>query len=252
MSAGLKTEGRVALVTGANRGIGRALVEALLARGVRKVYAAARRPETLATLVADAPDRIVPLRLDVTQAAQVRQAVARAADVDLLVNNAAILSHAFAGFEDPVWLDAARQEYETNVVGALRISQAFAPVLARNGGGTIVNVSSVAGLVGMPPVLTYSSSKAALHSLTQSTRQMLRGQGTRVVGVYPGPVETEMAAELPLEKAPPAAVADAILDGLELGLEEIYPDPFAAAFGSTYAADPKAAERSILSPAAAA
>jgi NAD(P)-dependent dehydrogenase (short-subunit alcohol dehydrogenase family) len=252
MSAGLRIEGRVALVTGANRGIGRALVHALLARGAGKVYAAARRPETLADLVAEAPDHVVPLRLDVTQPAQVRQAAAQASDVDLLVNNAAILGHAFAGFEDPVWLDAARQEYETNVVGALRVSQAFAPVLARNGGGTLVNLSSVAGLVGMPPVLTYSSTKAALHSLTQSTRQMLRDRGTRVVGVYPGPVETEMAAELPLEKTSPAAVAEAILNGLEQGLEEIYPDPFAAAFGSTYAVDPKGVERGLLAPVAAA
>jgi NAD(P)-dependent dehydrogenase (short-subunit alcohol dehydrogenase family) len=250
MSAELEIAGRIALVTGANRGIGRALVEALLARGAAKVYAAARRIGSLADLVAQAPDRIVPLQLDVTQAAHVRQAATKAADVDLLVNNAAILGHAFAGFDDPVWLDAARQEYETNVVGALRISQAFAPVLARNGGGTIVNVSSVAGLVGMPTVLTYSSTKAALHSLTQSTRQMLREQGTRVVGVYPGPVETDMAAELPTEKASPAAVAAAILDGLERGQEEIYPDPYALAFSNTYAADPKAVERGPA-PAAA-
>lgn len=252
MSAGLRIEGRVALVTGANRGIGRALAEALLGRGAAKVYAAARRTDSLAGLVAQAPDRVVPLRLDVTQALQVRQAALKAGEVDLLVNNAAILGHAFAGFEDPIWLDAARQEYETNVVGALRVSQAFAPVLARNGGGTIVNVSSVAGLVGMPPVLTYSSTKAALHSLTQSTRQMLRDQGTRVVGVYPGPVETEMAAELPLEKTSPEAVAANILDGLELGQEEIYPDPFAAAFGHTYAVDPKGVERELLATPAAA
>lgn len=229
----MKIEGRVALVTGANRGIGRALVHALLARGARKVYAAARRPDALVDLVANAAGRIVPLRLDVTHPAQVRQAAAQAGDVDLLVNNAAVLSHAFGGFEDPVWLDAARQEYETNVVGALRVSQAFTPVLGRNGGGTIVNLSSVAGLLGMPPVLTYSSTKAALHSLTQSTRQMLRDQGTRVVGVYPGPVETEMASEIPMDKTSPAVVAEAILDGLEQGLEEIYPDPFAVEFGET-------------------
>lgn len=252
MSAAFRIEGRVALVTGANRGIGRALVEALLARGVGKVYAAARRTETLAELVAAAPDRVPALRLDVTQPAQVRRAVAQAGDVDLVVNNAAILSHAFAGFEDPVWLDAARQEYETNVVGALRVSQGFAPVLKRNGGGTIVNLSSVAGLVGMPPVLTYSSTKAALHSLTQSTRQMLREQGTRVVGVYPGPVETEMAAELPMDKASPEAVAEAILDGLEQGLEEIYPDPFAVEYGRTYAVNPKGLESSFPAPASAA
>src|SRR5438552_11034817 len=108
MSDGLQIEGRVALVTGANRGIGRALVEALLARGARKVYAAARRPDALADLIAASGGRAVPLRLDVTNGAHVRQAVAQAGDVDLLVNNAAVVSHAFAGFEDPVWLDAAR------------------------------------------------------------------------------------------------------------------------------------------------
>jgi NAD(P)-dependent dehydrogenase (short-subunit alcohol dehydrogenase family) len=216
------------------------------------VYAAARRPESLADLVAGAQDRVAPLRLDVTQPAQVRQAAERAGDVDLLVNNAAVLSHSFAGFEDPVWLDAARQEYDTNVIGVLRVSQAFAPVLARNGGGAIVNLSSMAGLVGMPPVLTYSSTKAALHSLTQSTRQMLRDQGTRVFGVYPGPVETEMAAVLPMEKTSAAVVAEAILDGLERGLEEIYPDPFAVDLGTTYAVDPKALERRLALPGAAA
>jgi NAD(P)-dependent dehydrogenase (short-subunit alcohol dehydrogenase family) len=242
MSAGSRIEGRVALVTGSNRGIGLALVEALLAWGARKVYAAARKPEALAELAGASQGVVVPLRLDITEAAHVQQAVAAADDVDLLINNAAVLGHAFGGFEDPIWLDAARQEYETNVVGSLRVSQAFAPVLARQGGGTIVNVASVAGLVGMPMVLTYSSTKAALHSLTQSTRQMLRGQGTRVVGVYPGPVDTDMAAAVTIPKTSPASVAQAVLDGLEEGLEEIYPDPFAREYGDAYAVNPKGLE----------
>lgn len=245
MPAGLKIAGRVALVTGANRGIGRALVEALLERGARRVYGGARRPEALADLVAAGEGRVVPLRLDITDATEVQQAVAQAGDVDLLVNNAAVLGHAFGAFDDAVWLDAARQEYETNVLGALRLSQSFAPVLARQGGGTLVNVSSVAGLVGMPAVLTYSSTKAALHSLTQSTRQLLRGQGTFVVGVYPGPVETDMAADFTIPKTSPASVAQAILDGLERGLEEIYPDPFAVEYGEAYAVNPKDLERRI-------
>ncbi len=245
MSAGLHIEGRTALVTGASRGIGRAIVEALLARGARKVYATARKPEALNELAAGSGGRLVALRLDITKATEVEQAAAQAEDVDLLINNAAVLSHAFGGFDDPVWLDAARQEYETNVVGALRVSQAFAPVLARQGGGTIVNVSSVAGLVGMPLVLTYSSTKAALHSLTQSTRQMLRGQGTFVVGVYPGPVDTDMAAEFTIPKASASSAAQAILDGLEQGLEEIYPDAFAVEYGELYAVNPKGLEGRI-------
>ena len=251
MPEGLKIEGRVALVTGANRGIGLALVEALLERGARKVYAATRKPEALADLAASSQGSVVPLRLDITHAAEVRQAVAEAEDVDVLINNAAVVGHAFGGFEDPIWLDAAREEYETNVLGALRLSQAFAPVLARQGGGAIVNVSSVAGLVGMPLILTYSSTKAALHSLTQSTRQMLRGQGTFVAGVYPGPVDTGMSAEFTFPKAAAADVAHAILDGLEQGLEEIYPDPFAREYGNAYAVNPKGLEERIAAMSAA-
>ena len=242
MSAGLKIEGRVALVTGANRGIGLALVEALLQRRARKVYAATRKPEALTNLAAQSNGTVVPLRLDITDAAEVRQAVAQADDVDLLINNAAIVGHMFAGFEDPVWLDAAPREYETNVVGPLRMSQAFAPVLARQGGGTLVYVASIAGLIGLPMMFTYSTTKAALHSLTQSAREMLQGQGTRVVGVYPGPVDTNMSAAITVPKTSPASVAQAILDGLEQGQEDIYPDPFAREYGSAYAMSPKSLE----------
>jgi len=251
MSSGLQVEGRVALVTGANRGIGRAIVEALLARGARKVYATARTPEALGEIVAESKRRAVALRLDITNANQVQRAAAQADDVDLLINNAGVVSHAFGGFEDATWLDAARQEFETNVLGTLRVSQAFAPVLARHGGGAIANISSVAGLVGLPLVLTYSSSKAALHSLTQSTRQLLRGQGTFVAGVYPGPVDTDMAAQFTIPKTSAASVAHAIVDGLEEGLEEIYPDPFAVEYGDVYAVNPKGLEQRIATMGAA-
>jgi NAD(P)-dependent dehydrogenase (short-subunit alcohol dehydrogenase family) len=251
MSPGVHIEGRVALITGANRGIGRAIVDALLARGARKVYAAARRPETLAELVAASEGRVVALRLDITNADEVQLAVAQAGDVDLLVNNAGVVSHAFGGFEDAIWLEAARQEFETNVVGTLRVSQAFAPVLARNGGGTIANVISVVGLVSFPSVLSYSSSKAALHSITQTTRQLLRGQGTYVAGVYPGPVDTDMADRFPVQKVSAASAADAILDGLEQGLEEIYPDPFAVEYGDIYAVNPKGLEGRLAEVSAA-
>jgi NAD(P)-dependent dehydrogenase (short-subunit alcohol dehydrogenase family) len=251
MVSGIQLAGRVALVTGANRGIGRAIVEGLLARGARRVYAAARKPEALAQLVAAGEGRVVPLRLDITNAAEVRQAVAQAGDVDLLINNAGVVSHAFAGFEDATWLDAARQEFETNVVGTLRVSQAFAPVLARHGGGAIANLISVVGLVSFPSLLSYSSSKAALHSITQTTRQLLRGQGTFVAGVYPGPVDTEMAKELPVPKVTAATAADAILDGLEQGLEDIYPDPFAVEYGDIYAVNPKGLEGRVAAMGAA-
>jgi NAD(P)-dependent dehydrogenase (short-subunit alcohol dehydrogenase family) len=251
MSSGLQVAGRVALVTGANRGIGRAIVEALLARGARKVYAAARKPEALAGLVGASEGRVVALRLDITNGAETQAAVERADDVDLLVNNAGVVSHAFAGFEDPAWLEAGRQEFETNVLGTLRVSQAFAPVLARHAGGAIVNVISVAGLVGFPPAITYSSSKAALHSITQTTRQLLRGQGTFVAGAYPGPVDTDMAERFTVPKVSAESAAHAILDGLEQGLEEIYPDPFAVEYGDAYAVNPKGLEGRIAAMIAA-
>jgi NAD(P)-dependent dehydrogenase (short-subunit alcohol dehydrogenase family) len=242
MSAAQQIEGRTALVTGASRGIGRELVTALLERGARRIYAAVRKPEAVADLAATSGGVVVPLRLDVTDAAQVRDAAGQAEDVDLLINNAAVLGHLFGAFDDPRWVEVAHEEFETNVVGPLRVSQAFAPILARHGGGTIVNVGSSAGLVGMPMVLTYSTTKAALHSLTQSTREALQAQGTRVVGVYPGPVDTDMAAGLTAPKTSAASVAHAILDGLEQGLEEIYPDPFARDYGQVYAVNPKALE----------
>jgi NAD(P)-dependent dehydrogenase (short-subunit alcohol dehydrogenase family) len=251
MSSVQQIEGRVALVTGANRGIGRALVDALLERGVRKVYATARRPETLVDVVAEGQGRVVPLRLDITRPDEVRQAVEEAGDVDLLVNNAGVVGHYFGGYEETAWLDAAGQEFETNVLGSLRVSQAFAPVLARNGGGAILNVISVAGLVGMPLVLSYSSTKAALHSLTQSTRLMLREQGTFVAGVYPGPVDTDMAERITMPKASARSAAEATLDGFEQGHEEIYPDSLALEFGTAYAQDPKGLELRVAAMALA-
>lgn len=252
MSSRAQVKGRVALVTGANRGIGKAVVEALLARGAAKVYAGARKPETLAALAAAHPGRVVPLRLDVTDADQVRAAAGLAGDVELLVNNAGVAVHAFGAFEDPAWLDAGRREFETNALGTLRVTQAFAPVLAAQGGGTVVNVVSVAGLANFPAFLAYASSKAAQHSITQGMRAMLGPQGTRVVGVYPGPVDTDMAEQMPLEKASAASVATAILDGFEAGEEDIFPDPFAVKVGAAYVASPKAVERDFAGAEAAA
>jgi NAD(P)-dependent dehydrogenase (short-subunit alcohol dehydrogenase family) len=237
------TNGTVAFVTGANRGIGRALVEALLARGAAKVYAGARRPEALAALAAASGGRVVPVKLDVTRPYEVQAAAAQATDVTLVVNNAGVVAQFGGAFTDAAWLDAGREEYEVNVLGTLAISQAFAPILAGNGGGTLANVSSVAGLVAFGVVASYSASKAAVHSLTQATRSLLRGQGTYVAGIYPGPVDTDMARPFDLAKATPAAAAAAILDGLEAGDEEIFPDPLSREAGPLFLSGPKALER---------
>jgi NAD(P)-dependent dehydrogenase (short-subunit alcohol dehydrogenase family) len=247
-----KIEGAVALVTGANRGIGRALTEALLSRGVKRVYAAARNPGP--ARVHDA--RLISLRLDVTDADQIRAAAEAAADVDLVFNNAGVvLAKTIA---DSVVLDQARREMEVNYFGPLQLLHRLAPTLARNGGGAVVNIGSLAGLTNFPISPTYSASKAALHSLTQAARLLLEGQGTAVFGAYPGPVDTDMTRELAIPKALPRDVALAILDGIEAGHEDIFPDPFSLDCGQRFASSPKELERqfsamasSILSDSAA-
>jgi NAD(P)-dependent dehydrogenase (short-subunit alcohol dehydrogenase family) len=240
--------GTTALVTGANRGIGRALVEALLTQGAAKVYATARRPAELDDLVAASSGRVVALKLDVTREEDAHAAAAAAGDVNLLINNAGIAVKFGGPLTDPAWLAAGRTEYEVNVLGVLSVTQAFAPILGRNGGGAIVNVSSVVGLVGFPAAATYSGSKAAVHSLTQVTRMALAEQGTFVAGVYPGPIDTDMARELTFAKIPPSVAALAILDGLEAGVEEIFPDPFSRQIGELFLRSPKALEQQIAAP----
>lgn len=241
-----RLQGITALVTGANRGLGKALVEALLAHGAARVYAGARRLDSLDDLVALGDGRVVPLALDVTSPADIAAAVAAAPDVALLVNNAGVAAHMFGDFADPSWLPAARQEFDVNVLGPLALTQAFAPVLAANGGGAVVNLLSVASFVAFPPAFTYAAAKTAMHSITQATRSFLREQGTFVAGVYPGPVDTDMATNLPFDKTAPADVATAILAGLEAGVEDILPDPVAQQMGAVYFSGPKQLETPAL------
>ena len=241
--------GTTALVTGANRGIGRALVEALLARGAARVYATARRPEALGDLVARYGERVVPMRLDVTRPSEVRAVVAQAGDVQLLINNAGIVAKFGGELTDADWMTAARDEFEVNVLGALSVTQAFAPALTGRAGAAVVNISSVAGLVAFPFLASYSASKAALHSLTQATRALLAPNGVHVVGVYPGPIDTDLAKPFEMVKTAPEAAANAILDGLEEGREEIFPDPMAREVGELFLRDPKALERQFAATA---
>lgn len=236
-------KGTVAFVTGANRGIGRAITEALLDRGVEKVYAAARKPEAVADLIERHGARVVAIELDVTDGDQIRAAAGVAGDVELLINNAGLAVG--GGLADDDIVDAARREMEVNYFGSLRLLQRFAPILGRNGGGTVINVSSIAGLSNFPFYPTYSASKAAAHSLTQAARALLAGQGTSVHGVYPGPVDTDMSKDIDMEKASPADVAAAIVDGVESGVADIFPDAFAESFGKQFQASPKASEAEL-------
>ncbi|MFI5613741.1 SDR family oxidoreductase [Amycolatopsis sp. NPDC051903] len=239
-----RIEGSVALVTGANRGIGRAITEALLARDVAKVYATARAPRTVEALRERHGDRVVPLRLDVTDTDQVARAARTATDVGLLVNNAGAFQP--TGLTDAAIVEVARREMEVNYFGALRMLHAFEDTLVRRR-GALVNIGSAAGLSTVPIQPTYSASKAAQHSLTQASRALLAARGVTVHGVYPGPVDTDMTRDLPpaFAKTPVAAVANAILDGVEAGEEDIFPDPFAVAFGQRFHSSPKSVEQEM-------
>lgn len=232
-----------ALVTGSNRGIGRAITEALLARRAKKVYATARDVSSLQDLKQRHGDRVELVALDVTDAQQVRSVAADAHDVDLLINNAgyAVVTDLFGAAA----IEGARREFEVNYFGTLNTTRAFAKILADHGGGAIVNVVSVGGLVAFPLFPTYADSKAAVHSLTTSTRLSLASQKTFVAGVYPGPVDTDMARSIPFDKSTPQHVAEQILEGIASGREDIFPDPMALGFVAPYEAGAKTLERMI-------
>jgi NAD(P)-dependent dehydrogenase (short-subunit alcohol dehydrogenase family) len=213
----MQVAGSVALVTGANRGIGAQFVRGLLDRGASKVYAAARDT----TAVKPGPG-IVPVRLDVTDPDQVADLAAELRDVTLVVNNAGVSQGApLLGAPD---LAAARREMDVNYFGTLAVSRAFAPVLQGNGGGALVNMLSVLSFMNLPGAGSYSASKAAAWSLTNGIRIELARQNTLVVGVHPGFVDTDMTARVDAPKIKPAEVVDAALDAVEQGLPEVLVD----------------------------
>lgn len=232
-----KIENSVALVTGANRGIGREFVAELLRRGAAKVYLGARDPAALADLVALDPERLVPLKLDVTNAADIAEAAKVATDVTLLINNAG-----FAGehgvFSAPD-LSVARAEMEVNYFGVLALSKAFAPILAKASQSSIVNVLSFLSLVTLPSAGTYSASKAAGLAATRSIRAELKGQGTQVIATMPVQVDTDMGKNLPEPRLKPVEVASDTLDGVEAGAEGVFPGELTRNVQTAFAADPK-------------
>ncbi|MFP1129719.1 SDR family NAD(P)-dependent oxidoreductase [Asticcacaulis sp. W401b] len=219
---------QVIFVTGANRGIGAATVRELLSRDVKKVYAAARNPASLPDF---ADPRVVPLALDITNDAQVAAVAEAAGDVDVVLNNAGT-----AVFSDVLNspLDVVAADFDTNLYGTLRVMRAFAPKLVAKGSGTIANVISVVGLVAAASLGGYSASKAALLSVTQSARAGLKGTGVKVLGVFPGPIDTDLARDIPMQKATPETAAKRIVEGLEAGEEYIFTDPVADHIGHTW------------------
>jgi NAD(P)-dependent dehydrogenase (short-subunit alcohol dehydrogenase family) len=210
----MNIEGSVAFVTGANRGLGASYVRALLDRGAAKVYAAARGPET------SADPRLVGVRLDLTDRASIAEAARLAGDVTLVINNAGIsTSTPILGDEDRL-----RQELEVNYLGPVALSRNFAPVLGSNGGGALVNVLSALSWLSSPTTSAYSAAKAAMWSATNALRLTLAEQGTLVVAVHVGYMDTDMAAHISAPKTAPDAVAAATLDGVEVGDSEVLAD----------------------------
>ena len=235
----MKIENSVTLVTGASRGIGRALVSALVSAGAKRVYAAARKPAALADLVAAHPDRVVAIELDVTDPRQVDALAATTADVSLLVNNAGSLT-AYGLLDGP--RDTLERELATNFYGMLNVTKAMLPQLEKSH-GSIVNVLTVVSLASMPALGGYSASKAAAFSATQALRHELRKKGVAVHAVFPGPVDTEMSKDITLPKTSPNDVARAIVEGIARGDEDILPDPMARQVWEGWTKDPKAVER---------
>jgi NAD(P)-dependent dehydrogenase (short-subunit alcohol dehydrogenase family) len=213
---------KTVLITGANRGIGRALVDEALKRGAKQVYAGTRSALQI-------PDkRVVPLTLNVTNAAQIRGAVEKVDFLDMLINNAGLDLH--DDLSDRAGLD---RHLAVNLFGTHGVSQAFLPLLARSR-GAIVNVLSLAALASVPFSPAYSISKAAAFSLTQSLRALLAGRGVKVHGVLAGPVDTDMARSLNIPKASPESVGRAIFDGVEKGEEDIFPDPMSESIAESW------------------
>lgn len=232
-----------ALVTGANRGLGLHITQQLLDRGARKVYVTGRNAEALQAL-SDNDQRLAPLTLDVTDLESVAAAAEVADDVDLLVNNAGVLSF---GATLATSAEDFRRDFDTNVVGVLQVTQAFAPTLiARE--GAVANVVTLVGLSPMVGMAPYCASKAATHSLTQSLRADLRPHGVAVHGFYPAGIDTDMLAGVEGPKEDPADVARALMDGIEAGSEDIHPT-FAADPIAVYNRNPKELERMLAGAA---
>jgi NAD(P)-dependent dehydrogenase (short-subunit alcohol dehydrogenase family) len=228
----MQIEDSTILITGANRGIGRALVDAALSKGAARVYAGTRVPF-------EHPDaRVLPLRIDVTDARQVAEAAARVEQLDVLINNAGI-----ARYDDLSDRSALETHLAVNLFGTYGVTQAFLPALERAGGALVNNVSMMA-LAPFPVTPAYAVSKAAAFNLTQSLRGLLAPSGVSVHAILTGPTDTDMTRGYEIPKATPESVAQAILDGLEAGEEEIFPDPLSAQIAESWRNGPaKAFER---------
>lgn len=227
-------EGQTVLVTGANRGIGKAIAVEFIEQGAAKVYLAVRNSDAVKPLLQQYGGKVAVVELDVADAVSINRAASIANDVQIVVNNAGVLKNATV--LDASAVDALDFQMQVNVVGLMRMAQAFAPVLKQNGGGAFIQLNSVASLRAFPDFATYAASKAAAYSITQALKAQLAEQGTAVVSVHPGPIKTDMATEAGLADIadPPLVVARGIIDALKTGEFHVFPDTMARELWASY------------------
>jgi NAD(P)-dependent dehydrogenase (short-subunit alcohol dehydrogenase family) len=234
-------KGRVAFVSGANRGIGRAITIELLEAGAKKVYAGVRNLKSLDDLKPEYGERLVPILLDLRNDKSIIRATRQVKDVEILINNAGV--YEAGGFFSDETLDSLSDNFEVNVWGLVKLSISLIDHLQNKPFAAIVNVASVLGLASMPVAGTYSASKAAVHSITQGMRGELLNSNILVMGVYPGPIDTDMTRDLDMDKDSPQNVAKDIIKGLKAGDEYVFPDMMSKQVGELYLTEPITVEK---------
>jgi len=230
-----QVQNKVVLITGANRGIGKAFLTAFINQGASKVYAGVRNIDSVKPLIDTyGPHKVVPILIDLEKPETIQTAATKASDVDIVINNAGVLNT--TSILDAQATESLDYELRVNLYGMLHMAQSFAPVLKNNGGGVFAQVNSVASIKNFPSVATYSASKAAAYSLTQALRESLREQGTLVVSIHPGPIATDMADSAGMVDIaePPSLVAEALIESIEGGDFHVFPDKMAREMGGAY------------------
>ncbi|MCG8326160.1 MAG: SDR family oxidoreductase [Chitinophagales bacterium] len=241
MEKKISVNGKIAFVSGSNRGIGKAITIELLEQGAAKVYAGARNIASLDELKQKYGARLVPVALNVTDDQSIEAAAEIANDVEILINNAGV--YAIGNFLGGNLLESLKTNLDVNLWGVVKVTNAFLKAIMKHKAGAIINVSSVVGLANAPATLAYSISKAAIHSLTQGLRGELKETNILVSGVYPGPIDTDMTAGYPMDMETPENVAKEILQGMADGVEDIFPDPMSKQIGQAYSMSPKTVEQ---------
>lgn len=243
MTKKITIKNKTSLVTGANRGIGKAIASELVNRGAKKVYLGVRKLENAKELIDQFGDKVEAIQLDVSNANDLNALSTDVLNVDILINNAGILDAvSITGDNNKA---SILSNLEVNLFGVINLTNKILPQLKEKSEGAIATVGSVVSLANMPSISTYSISKAAVHSALQEYRALLAETPILVSGIYPGPIDTDMVRDFELEKASPEHVAKEVANGLEKGSEYIFPDPFAVEAGEAYSKNPMQLEKSF-------